>query len=119
MTTFWTSLRRSLGAFRKARAGNVAVTFALATLPIVGTVGFAVDYSHANSVKVAMQAALDSTALMLAKEASTVTNTQLQTDALSYFNALFTRPGSTSVSVTAHYTTTRRWQALRTGSANA
>jgi Flp pilus assembly protein TadG len=60
--TFWTSLRRSLGAFRKANTGNIAITFALATLPVVGSVGFAVDYSHANSVKAAMQAALDSTA---------------------------------------------------------
>ena len=55
----------------QGRAGNVAITFAFATLPIVGTVGFAVDYSHANSVKAAMQAALDSTALMLSKDAAT------------------------------------------------
>jgi Flp pilus assembly protein TadG len=41
--TFWTKFRRSLGAFGKANSGNIAVTFALATLPIVGTVGFAVD----------------------------------------------------------------------------
>ena len=34
--------------------------------PLVGTVGMAVDYSHANNVKAALQAALDSTALMLA-----------------------------------------------------
>ena len=68
MKTLWTKLTGALGAFRIARAGNVAITFALATLPIVGTVGFAVDYSHANSVKAAMQAALDSTALMLAKD---------------------------------------------------
>src|SRR5471030_1432393 len=105
MMTIWMKLNRTIGAFCAARAGNVAITFALASLPIVGTVGFAVDYSHANSVKVAMQAALDSTALMLAKEASTVTSGQLQTDALSYFSALFTRPESTSVTISATYTT--------------
>ncbi len=57
--TLWTKLNRAFGDFRKARAGNVALTFALATVPIIGTVGFAVDYSHANSVKAAMQAALE------------------------------------------------------------
>jgi hypothetical protein len=33
-----------------------------------------------------MQAALDSTALMVSKEAATVTSSQLQTDAVTYFN---------------------------------
>ncbi len=43
-----------------------------------------------------MQAALDSTALMLAKNAATSTSTQLNTDAANYFNALFTRPEATN-----------------------
>ena len=60
--------------FVSARGGNVAITFALATLPVVGAVGAAVDYSHANSVKAAMQAALDATALMLSKDAATLSN---------------------------------------------
>ena len=67
-------LGRALARFRGEHAGNVAITFALATLPIVGIVGFAVDYSHANAVKAAMQAALDSTALMLSKDAATVSS---------------------------------------------
>jgi len=106
MMPFWTKLRRTLKAFRTARSGNVAITFAFAALPIVGTIGFAVDFSHANSVKVAMQSALDSTALMLSKEAATVSNAQLQTDALSYFKGLFTRPEASVVSISAAYTTT-------------
>ena len=57
MKKFWTKLTRSIAAFRGASAGNVMITFAFATLPVVGIVGFAVDYSHANSVKAAMQAA--------------------------------------------------------------
>jgi Flp pilus assembly protein TadG len=116
--TLWAKLRCSLGAFRTARAGNVAITFALATLPIVGTVGFAVDYSHANSVKTAMQAALDSTALMLSKEATTDSNSTLQTNALTYFKALFTRPEATSVAITATYTTTGGSKVVVNGSAN-
>jgi len=65
MMSAWTRFRNALHEFRAAHSGNVAIIFALATLPIIAFVGAAVDYSRANSVKVAMQAALDSTALML------------------------------------------------------
>src|SRR5665213_3219083 len=103
---YWFSqLHRMLRKFRISHGGNVAITFALASMPVVGTVGFAVDYSHANSVKAEMQAALDSTALMLAKEASADTSSQLQTNALNYFKALFTRPEATSIVITPTYTT--------------
>src|SRR5665811_1841150 len=105
MMSAWTKFRSALRAFRVAHAGNVAITFALATLPIIATVGFAVDYSRANAVKAAMQAALDSTALMISKEATTDTNTQLQTNAQNYFLALFTRPDATNITVTANFIT--------------
>jgi Flp pilus assembly protein TadG len=118
MLSAWKKLRREIAAFRGARGGNVAITFALATLPIIGSVGFAVDYSHANSVKAAMQAALDSTALLLAKEASTDTASQLQQNALKYFNALFTRPEAANVTISASYTATGGSQVLVNGSAN-
>jgi Flp pilus assembly protein TadG len=98
-------LARTLSLFGIARDGNVAITFGLAALPVVGIVGFAVDYSHANSVKAAMQAALDSTALMLAKDAATVSDSTLQTNALNYFKALFTRPEAQNITVSAAYTT--------------
>ena len=53
------------------------LTFALATIPMIGLVGAAVDYSRGNSAKAAMQAAVDSTALMLSKEAQNLTTGQL------------------------------------------
>src|SRR5476651_1288929 len=118
MMSVWTKFRSALRAFRIAERGNIAITFVFATLPIIAGVGFAVDYSHANSVKVAMQAALDSTALMLSKDAATATNSALQTEALNYFNALFTRPEATSVAITATYTTSGGSQVLVNGSAN-
>lgn len=118
MMPFWTKLRRTLKAFRTARSGNVAITFAFAAFPIVGAVGFAVDYSHANSVKVAMQSALDSTALMLSKEAATVSSAQLQTDALAYFQGLFTRPEASVINISAAYTTSGGSQVVVTGSVN-
>jgi len=74
-------LRALLRELRDANGANVTVTFALATIPMVGFVGAAVDYSHANSLKAAMQAAADSTALMLSKEASKLTNSEMQTKA--------------------------------------
>src|SRR5665647_885444 len=117
MTTIWTKLCRALGAFRTARGGNVAITFAIASLPIVGSVGFAVDYSHANSVKAALQSALDATAMMLSKEASADTSSQLQTNALKYFTALFTQPEAQSLTITPIFTTSGGTQIVVNGSA--
>src|SRR5262249_28028175 len=83
------------------RHGSVAITFALALLPILGLVGAAIDYSHAISIRVALQAALDSTALMLSKQASSLNNRQLQSTAQNYFNGVFQRPEAQNVSITA------------------
>jgi Flp pilus assembly protein TadG len=91
--------------FRTANGANVTVTFALATIPMVGFVGAAVDYSRANSVKAAMQTAADSAALMLSKDASALSNGQIQTKANQYFQALFNRPEVNGLLITATYTT--------------
>ena len=115
MKTLIDRLCRTVRNFRAANGANVTITFALATIPMVGFVGAAVDYSHANSVKAAMQAAADSTALMLSKDAATLTSASLQTKANSYFTALFTRPEATGVSVDRdlHQTpTARRWSSM-------
>jgi Flp pilus assembly protein TadG len=105
MLSVWTKLRRALTTFAVARGGNVALTFAMATLPIIGGVGAAVDFSRANSIKTAMQAALDSTALMLAKEAGTDTASQLHANAAAYFKALFNRADAPNPTITVSYTT--------------
>jgi len=116
MMSVWTKFRSALRAFRVAHTGNVAITFAFATLPIIATVGFAVDYSRANSVKAAMQAALDSTALMLAKDAATLSNGDLQTKARNYFVALYNRPETTIDSISASYTASGGSQVVVNGS---
>ncbi len=103
MLSAWSKFRSALRAFRIARGGNVAITFVFATLPIMCGVGAAIDYSRANAFKVQMQSALDSTALMLSKEASTDTATQLQTNADSYFKALFTSDVATNIKVNASF----------------
>lgn len=94
------------------------MTFGLATLPIVGAVGAAIDFSHANDVKAAMQAALDSTALMLSREAATVGDTPaLDKKAEKYFLALFTRPEAKNILVTASYNESGGSQVIVNGSA--
>ncbi len=92
--------------FLQDRRASIAPMFALAILPVVGFTGAAVDYSRANSVRTAMQAAADATALMLSKNASTMTSTQLATKATSYFQALFNRPEAGSLTITPTYTMT-------------
>jgi Flp pilus assembly protein TadG len=51
--------------WRRDRAANVAITFGLLLVPVVGAVGAAIDYSRANSARTAMQNALDSAALSI------------------------------------------------------
>ncbi|HET9716763.1 MAG TPA: pilus assembly protein [Pseudolabrys sp.] len=105
MMVAWEKLRRALAAFCRSRKGNVAITFAFATLPILGFVGAAIDYSRANSVKAAMQTALDSTALMLSKEAATDSQDQLKENALKFFTTLFTRTEAQDIHVDVSYST--------------
>jgi len=92
---------RHLRAFARARGGNVAVTFGLAIIPVIGFVGAAVDYSRANNARTAMQSALDSTALMLSKDALGLSASELQTKAQNYFNAMFTNPDGANVTLSA------------------
>lgn len=118
MMSAWRKFRDALRAFHGAQTGNVAIIFAIATLPIIAAVGFAVDYSRANAVKAAMQSALDATALMISKEAATDTAAQLQTNAQKYFLALFTQTQALSPTVTASYTTAGGTEVVLNGTAD-
>lgn len=63
-------LGANLHAFGAAEGGNVAITFALALIPLVTAVGAAVDYSRANAAKSAIQTALDAALLAGARDGS-------------------------------------------------
>jgi Flp pilus assembly protein TadG len=89
-----------LRTFRAAEGGNIVITFALALVPVIGFVGAAVDYSRGNSAKAAMQAAVDSTALMLSKEAQNLTTSELNQRATNYFKALLNRTEVSNILVT-------------------
>src|SRR5215467_121438 len=93
------SLRNTLTPFFKARDGAVAPILAFAAIPLLATVGAAVDYSRASNARATMQAALDASGLALAKQ--NVSADALAQAAQSYFNANFLVAGMSEVHVTA------------------
>jgi Flp pilus assembly protein TadG len=99
-------LRATAGRFIGARDGNIAVIFALSAIPIISFVGAAIDYTRANAARSSMQAALDSTALMLSKDLTygTINSSQISSKATAYFNALYNNKDANSVTITATYT---------------
>ncbi|WP_371425037.1 pilus assembly protein TadG-related protein [Tardiphaga sp.] len=100
--------KRLAARFARHDGGNIAMTFAVALVPLLGFVGAAVDYSRANAARSAMQVALDSAALMVSKDLSanpTLSAADVTTKATAYFNALYTNTNASQVAVTASYTT--------------
>ncbi len=89
--------------FFRDRKGGVAPLLALGIIPLVGAIGAAVDYSRANATRTAMQNALDSTALMLSKDAQGLTGAQLTQKATTYFTSMFDRPEASNVQVTQQF----------------
>jgi Flp pilus assembly protein TadG len=92
--------------FASAKDGNTALLFALAIIPLVGLTGAAVDYSRANQLQTSMQAAADTTALMVAQGATSQTAAAVQTSTNNYYKALFTNPAATNLTVTGTYSST-------------
>jgi Flp pilus assembly protein TadG len=101
-------IRDAARRFAGANDGNIAVIFTLAAIPVIGFVGAAIDYSRVNSARSSMQAALDSTALMLSKDISSgtvaTTTSAIQQAAQAYFKALYTNPDGTPVPNAANQT---------------
>jgi Flp pilus assembly protein TadG len=104
-TPFASQLRATASRFAGANQGNIAVIFAIALVPIISFVGAAIDYTRANSARSSMQAALDSTALMLSKDLTDgkITASEINAKATTYFTALYTNNDARSVSINATY----------------
>src|SRR3954469_24944978 len=81
--------------------GGVAPIFALALVPMIGLAGAAVDYSRASAARTAMQASLDATTLMIAKDAQLIPSDQVGSRATQLFNAGFVRNDVQSLQVNA------------------
>jgi Flp pilus assembly protein TadG len=74
--------------FLSGTKGSVTHVFAIALLPIIGVAGLGADYARAVQARVTLQSALDSTVLMLTREAPKKDATALQKLADPYFGAL-------------------------------
>jgi Flp pilus assembly protein TadG len=90
-----------LKRFLKNCDGGAAPLLALAALPILGAVGASIDYSRAASVRTSMQGALDATALMLSRNASSIPGADLNSKATALFNAEFKHPENLGVQLSA------------------
>ncbi len=113
MSTARSRLSSALRRFARARDGNVAITFAIAIIPLLAFVGAAIDYTHANAVRASMQSAVDATGLMISNQASSLSDvsengqpSDLDAKVTSIFKSLFTRTEATNVTVNATYSTT-------------
>lgn len=97
---------RILNGFRRDSSGNVAITFALAAVPIVMSVGAAVDYSLANRTKAVLDSYADAAVLSVTNQASmSLSAKTAKANAVTFFNAeiIGLKRGSVS-SVTAKVT---------------
>lgn len=57
------ALTSTLRPFARDRSGNIAITFALALVPITAAVGGAIDYSKSNNLRTQLQAAADAASI--------------------------------------------------------
>jgi len=99
-------IRSIVSRFGAAQDGNIAVIFAFAIIPVLAFIGAALDYSRANTARSSMQAALDSTVLMLSRDLSqgVITTSQINSKASNYFSALYNNTDAANISITASYT---------------
>ena len=81
------------------RKASTALTFALLSVPFMGAVGAAVDFSRASASRTAMQAVLDATALAMVKQAAAGSSTITAED---FFAATFAHPEVQNVRVTSN-----------------
>lgn len=65
-------MKNRIGRFFRDRAGNVAILFGIAILPLTIAVGAAIDYSNSLNVKAKLQGALDSGVLKVGSDPTLV-----------------------------------------------
>lgn len=83
--------------------GNVSMLFALSVLPLVVSVGAAVDYSRLSDTRERMQNSLDAMVLALSSEADGKTADQINARATELFDANFTVSGVSDVVVNTSF----------------
>jgi Flp pilus assembly protein TadG len=92
-------MAKLIRSFSDDARGTVAVMTAGMMLGALVLTGAAIDYARASAVKIALQAAVDSTAIMLAQALKTTPADQLQSQAQTYLQAAFYKSNSSEASV--------------------
>jgi Flp pilus assembly protein TadG len=104
-----------MNRFRKDQRGNIAVIFAIATIPLISAIGAAIDYSEATRAKAKLQSAADAAAVASISQqsngwlaASSMTSdgevTVAETDATNIFNGNIAGENSTLFNLIAKNT---------------
>lgn len=79
---------RKLSRFKGETSGNVAITFAIAAVPMLLLMAAAIDYTRAITKRTALQQAADATSLAIAHDLSqNLSDAAVSTDANRYFAA--------------------------------
>lgn len=99
--------------FVSDRSGNVAIVFGLSAIPIFSVIGVSIDYGRAASARSTMQAAADSAALMISKEAYGMSPSEIKRKAELYYRAMLNKPDLTISSVQAVYSTDANGQSIK------
>lgn len=76
-----------LARFRKDKSGNVAILFGLAIIPVLGVAGVALDYARASAARAELTNAIDSAALMAARDAPKLTDKEVRDRARAWVRA--------------------------------
>ncbi|MHC2104375.1 TadE/TadG family type IV pilus assembly protein [Methylobacterium sp. CM6246] len=106
--------------FKQDQSGQIAILFALLSMPMLFAAGAAIDYGRRNAAKAQLDAAVDSAVLgVITQKTNTLTSdmltsarTQFMADAAKLPGVTITSftptplPGATQVGITANYTAT-------------
>lgn len=71
-------LRARWRALRSDERGNVLVMFGFAMVPVIGLAGATIDYSRASGAREVLNAAVDSAALMAARDATKLSDSEMR-----------------------------------------
>lgn len=85
-----------LSRFLKDRTGNIVMFFGFAMIPALGLAGAVIDYARATSARSQLNAAIDSAALMAARDASRLTDAQLRDRVNGWIRAHLTGEAATT-----------------------
>ncbi len=102
------AVRGVISRFAASQSGNIAAIFAIACIPVIISMGVAVDYTRAAQTSSAMQDALDAATLALSRRSDlpSLTGDQILLVGSDYFSANFHNSELQDLTLTASYNAT-------------